>query len=717
MELMLVLSFLFFMSIFAGVGLASMFVKEDTTDDYLVAGRGMHPALAALSAVSTWNSGYMFIGFIGFTYMMGFNVLWLGIVSTIGQVVAWAWLYKFIQKEGQSRGVRSLSSLVAEKAGAPEAKLAAVLSVLFLSIYAAAQLTSGGKALYVMMGWNEMTGILIGFVLVVAYCYAGGIRASIWTDAVQSCVMLVGSTMLCWIALQEVGGFSGLTSSLEAQDPVLVRFLPPDLRFGFSMWAFAFFLGGLGVAGQPQVVSRVMTLGSDSDRKQAMVWFFVWQTPFIALMVIIGLASRVLFTGSDFDPELGLPVLAMETMPAIGVGMILASIFAATMSTADSQVLACTAAITDDIKPEWREDHKTTKMVTLVVAAFATMISIGGLYIPGGDSVFVLVVLAVYGLGGFFIPLLTIRWMGYKPDTTHSLVMMGSAFVGVIGWSLLGFAGADGIFPSVPGMGAAFIAHFVMNQVRTPEVSSLGRYNWPDQKKLGAIAAAILIPFCAFEVSYLVAGPSNSSGGVGSYVVDISKQYQTLAQGTEYVADGETLTLEFNTDSIESWENGDNVVGVWVTLLYSEDETSSGIGCLVSGGDPEPDTITGAVARGEFNGSDSRTNEESYGLDVTVRWDGEIELWIDNMNEIWLEDEEEWINFVSGYSESEIEDKLDVGGVGLGDYKLDITVDVEKGGGQNCEHTDDGEEVEYVIEIRTLSYTIIPFDEILGDLV
>ena len=510
MELMLVLSFLFFMSIFAGVGLASMFVKEDTTDDYLVAGRGMHPALAALSAVSTWNSGYMFIGFIGFTYMMGFNVLWLGIVSTIGQVVAWAWLYKFIQKEGQSRGVRSLSSLVAEKAGAPEAKLAAVLSVLFLSIYAAAQLTSGGKALYVMMGWNEMTGILIGFVLVVAYCYAGGIRASIWTDAVQSCVMLVGSTMLCWIALQEVGGFSGLTSSLEAQDPVLVRFLPPDLRFGFSMWAFAFFLGGLGVAGQPQVVSRVMTLGSDSDRKQAMVWFFVWQTPFIALMVIIGLASRVLFTGSDFDPELGLPVLAMETMPAIGVGMILASIFAATMSTADSQVLACTAAITDDIKPEWREDHKTTKKVTLVVAAFATMISIGGLYIPGGDSVFVLVVLAVYGLGGIFIPLLTIRWMGYKPDTTHSLVMMVSAFVGVIGWSLLGFAGADGIFPSVPGMGAAFIAHFVMNQVRTPEVSSLGRYNWPDGKKLGAIGSVIGLVFLGGEVGYLVYAPDSS---------------------------------------------------------------------------------------------------------------------------------------------------------------------------------------------------------------
>ena len=60
--------------------------------------------------------------------------------------------------------------------GAPEAKLAAVLSVVFLPC-AAAQLTSGGKALFAMMGWDPVLGILIGFVLVVAYCYAGGIRS------------------------------------------------------------------------------------------------------------------------------------------------------------------------------------------------------------------------------------------------------------------------------------------------------------------------------------------------------------------------------------------------------------------------------------------------------------------------------------------------------------------------------------------------------------
>ena len=561
------------MLLFAGVGLASIRVKKDTTDDYLIAGRGMHPALAALSAVSTWNSGYMFIGAIGFTYMMGYNVIWLAIASTLGQLVAWMWLYKFIQEEGEKRNVRSLSSLVGDKAGSPEAKLAAVLSVLFLSIYAAAQLTSGGKALLVMMGWPELIGILIGFVLVVAYCYAGGIRASIWTDAIQSCVMIVGSMILCWIALGEVGGFSGMNSGLESQDTALTNIMPPDLMFGFSLWVFAFLLGGLAVAGQPQVVSRVMTLGSEKDRKQAMVWFFVWQTPFIILMTFVGLSSRVLFPKADsFDPELGLPMLAMDTMPAIGVGMILASIFAATMSTADSQVLACTAAITDDIKPKWREDHKTTKKVTLVVAAFATAISIGGLYVPGGDSVFKLVVLAVYGLGSIFVPLLIIRWMGYKPDSTHTIIMMVSAFTAVMLWSLLpaimdwkSVASADGVFPSVPGMGAAFAAHFIMNAMRTPDVSSLGRFNWPDRKKIGTFAAIIIIPLAGLEATYLAKAPDsmNSSEPDLDSMWNLTVEYDwTEIDETILISDGATESFYFDVPS--------DVFAMMFFLNYSE---------------------------------------------------------------------------------------------------------------------------------------------------
>ena len=692
MDLVLVASFLLFMCAFAGIGLASMWVKEDTTDDYLVAGRGMHPALAALSAVSTWNSGYMFIGFIGFTYTMGYSIIWIGLGSMIGQIVAWVWLYKFIQQSAKERDIRSLSSLVSNVTGSPEAKLAAILSILFLAVYAAAQLTSGGKALYVMLEWSQVIGILIGFVLVVAYCYAGGIRASIWTDAAQSSVMIIGSSLLCYVAMQEVGGISGLHGGLESQNANLTSMVPADLNFGVSLWIFAFFLGGLSVAGQPQVVTRVMTLATDQDRKTAMLWFFAWQTPFLLIMVIIGLASRVVFTEADFDPELGLPMLAMETLGPFWVGLILASIFAATMSTADSQVLACTAAFTDDVMPQISQDHKKTKIVTLVIAAFATAISIFGLYVPGGDSVFALVVLAVYGLGSIFVPILIIRWAGYEPDTNHTMAMMLAALFTVILWSVSGFG--DDIFPSVPGMGAAFITHFVMNQLRSSDISPLGRFDLPDFKTIGIGALVILAPVTVVEASYIFAGPDTleSDGGPsGDWLVEASFGSEQLADGIDYVNDGQTLTVEMHTDAIDDSEDL-NIVGVRVTLTYSEDETSSGLGCNAPGAsNPDPDTITGTVVHNEHNTSASGQNSGTAISSHIV----EVEWFNASM-----------IGNVSGVSKSDINNGLDVGDAGLGVYTLDVTVVVDSGGGLGCSHTDDGEEVEYLVELITLDYSI-----------
>ena len=692
MDLVLIGSFILFMTAFAGIGLASMLVKEDTTDDYLVAGRGMHPALAALSAVSTWNSGYMFIGFIGFTFTMGYSIVWIAFGSMAGQIVAWIWLYKFIQESANERGLRSLSSLVSEATGSPEAKLAAILSILFLSVYAAAQLTSGGKALYVMLGWSEAIGILIGFVLVVAYCYAGGIRASIWTDAAQSSVMIIGSTLLCWVALGEIGGFSGLHSGLEAQNANLTSIVPADLGFGVTLWAFAFFLGGLSVAGQPQVVTRGMTLGSDKDRKTAMLWFFAWQTPFLLIMTVIGLSSRVVFTGSDFDPELGLPMLAMETLGPFWVGLILASIFAATMSTADSQVLACTAAFTDDVIPEISQDHKKTKSVTLGVAAFATAISIFGLYVPGGDSVFSLVVLAVYGLGSIFVPILIIRWAKYEPDTTHTIAMMVAALTGVIVWRLMGLN--DEVFESIPGMGAAFLTHFVMNKVRFPELSPLGRYDFPDKRKIRALAAAVIIPFGAVETAYVVSGPDSpsSDGGIsGDWIVSANFDNETLADGLEYVNDGESTVINMHTDAVDGSEDF-NIVGVRVTLQYSEDESSSGFGCAVPGAsNPDPDTITGTISNDKINGTASGQNSGGGVSSHTV----EVEWFNESL-----------IGNVSGVSKSDIIEGLEGGENGLGLYTLELSVIVETGGGPGCSHTDEGEDIEYIVELVTLDYMI-----------
>ena len=685
-EILILLSFLLFMGIFAGVGLASMRVKKDTTDDYLVAGRGMHPALAALSAVSTWNSGYMFIGFIGFIFLSGYSALWISLVSTIGQLVAWIWLYKYIQKEGRERNLRSLSSLVSSKTGAPEAKIAAALSVFFLSIYAAAQLTAGGVALKSMLGWSEITGILIGFVLVVAYCYAGGIRASIWTDAAQSCVMIVGSTILCIVALGEVGGLSGLHNTLADINPNMVNVFPSGLKFGVTLWIAAFFLGGLGVAGQPQVVSRIMTLKDDRDRKQAMVWFFVWQTPFIALMFLIGLACRAIFPEMlAEDAETGLPKLAQSLNPILG-GVILASIFAATMSTADSQVLACTAAITDDVKPEWSQDHGKTKKVTLVVAAFATSISLVGQQFPGfGDSVFALVVFAVYGLGGIFVPLILIRMIGYEPDSQHTISMMIAALLGVLIWTVLGLG--EHIFPSVPGVGAAFAVHFAFCWKRDlSNPNPFGRYGVPT-RKISTIGAVILVAFVGgMEGSYQVFAPESSSNSskIATYEVSGELSFHEISSGAEYIMDGGDAQMNMDIAETDGGEFSDlNIVGVRATLTYSDDEQSPA-GC-----GSEEDSVSGHLMYSDLHA----TEEVNTGEVVEILWYNSsiIGTTVSNMTEA----------EVIGMLENE--DYL-----GFGEHYLQISVNVNKG---DCidpfrETNDDGEEVTYLWELISLDYTL-----------
>lgn len=371
--------------------------------------------------------------------------------------------------------------------------------------------------------------------------------------------MIVGSTLLCYVALSEVGWFSGLHSSLNGIDPALTSITPPDLKLGFSMWVFAFFLGGLGVAGQPQVVSRIMTLESEEDRKQACLWFFVWQTPFLALMIIIGLASRVIFPESgSFDPELALPLLAMDVLGPFWVGLILASIFAATMSTADSQVLACTAAITDDLVPEWSTNHKKTKITTMVMAFVATCLSLGA-YFTGNNSVFSLVVLAVYGLGGMFIPLIIVRMSGFKPSSQHSMVMMTAALVAVITWRILGLN--VHIFESVPGMGAAFIAHFIMVlKDKDPWLDKL-----PERNKIATLGIGLLVLIIPVEYYYANNAPTSMSSSTpdpdSMWNLTVEFEY-SYSEETTFIGNGDTNSFYFDIPA--------DAIQVIFMLNYSE---------------------------------------------------------------------------------------------------------------------------------------------------
>ena len=243
-------------------------------------------------------------------------------------------------------------------------------------------------------------------------------------------------------------------------------------------------------------------------------------------------------------------------------------------------------------------------------------------------------------------------------------------------------------------MGAAFITHFIMNQLRSSNISPLGRFELPDFKTIGIAALVIVAPITVGEAAYIIAGPDSLDAGgnnLGTWFVEADFDNEQLADGIEYINDGQTFSIELSTDTLSNLDDV-NIVGVRVTLTYSEDETSSGIGCNLPGSsNPESDTISGTMIHDENNNTSSGQNSEGVSSSHLI----EVE-WFDSS----------LIGNVTGVSKSDINKGLNAGDSGLGIYTLEINVVAESGGGIGCTNTDDGEEVEYLVELITLDYSI-----------
>ena len=448
---MTVLSFGFFLLSFVIIGLLSVLRRQETGVDYLLAGHEVKPWLVALSAVATNNSGYMFIGMIGFTYTYGLSSVWLMLGWIVGDFLMSLLVHKKLRVTTEAHDRHSFAGALSSWHGGDYRLLrlaGGVLTVLFLGTYAAAQLNAGSKALHVLFGWEYGVGAVAGAAIVLLYCFAGGIRASIWTDAAQSMVMICAMGLMLWVALGQLGGWRLFGAGLAGVSPHYMDWFPSDLGPGGPIlfvtgWLFA----GAAVIGQPHIMVRFMAMDDPEHMGRVRTYYYGWFTAFYALTICVGLAARLLLPEiTEFDAELALPTLAGELLPPVLTGLVLAGLFAATISTADSQILSCTAAVTRDFPYRQLHGYAATKLATV----FVTLLALG-IALSQNESVFSLVLIAWSALASAFGPLMIVYALNWKPSQPLALVMMLTGVAVVLLWRYLSWDQTI-VYEVMPGM-------------------------------------------------------------------------------------------------------------------------------------------------------------------------------------------------------------------------------------------------------------------------
>ena len=366
------------------------------------------------------------------------------------------WFQLKIQSISSSEGVKTFSQLLIPKKGSGQnlgTQLVGVLTIGFLCVYAAAQLTAGGKALNSLLNWPEISGAGIGALILFLYSFKGGIRASIWTDSIQAIVMFTAMIALCGAGLTDLGGFSNLYSALNNIDPSLTDMAPSGAAAA-GLFFFGWIFGGFAACSMPHVAVRFMTVSNKKNTLIAQGTFILTVIGIVFLATTCALLARVYITNLT-DPELALPNMALQILPELFVGIVLAGIFASSMSSADSMVLSCSSELSQNLVKKWSGDLENAKLATLLMIVSVLLISI-----YGSHRVFDLVVFAVGGMGSAFAPILLLRVWGIQPSHRVSVATILGGLITALVWRY-GLNLNSVVFEAAPGIVAGFLTYLV----------------------------------------------------------------------------------------------------------------------------------------------------------------------------------------------------------------------------------------------------------------
>lgn len=433
---------------------ALVYRRNTSLTDFVLGGRSLNKWVAALSAQASDMSGFILIALPGAAYAGGLGGGWIATGLAIGTYLNWrlsaARLRLYTEQAGSGHkpgGSITISEYFENRFEDPTRLLrliSAVIIVFFFSIYVASGLAAGSLLFDEVFGIDSATAITIMVVIIVSYTFLGGFLAVSYTDFVQGSLMWIALIVVALVMTTTLG-LGDLFGGVRSASPDL---LSPtgNVSVAEGSWVAGGGLGvvvilsglawGLGYFGQPHILARFMGIRRASDvapaRKIALVWVIIG----LATAAFIGLAGIALFDEQLANPEtVFIDTVQQLFHPWIG-GILLVGVIAAIMSTADSQLLVVSSALSEDIYRAFlhrtASDKALLRVGRITVALVAVIAYVLAL---GAESVLDLVAYAWAGFGAAFGPLILVSLFWRGMTWVGALAGMVSGAVTVVIWS------------------------------------------------------------------------------------------------------------------------------------------------------------------------------------------------------------------------------------------------------------------------------------------
>ncbi len=453
--------------------------KTSDLSDYMLGGRGLGPAVTALSAGASDMSGWMLMGLPGAMYATGLSSVWIAIGLLIGAYANYLIIAPRLRTYTEVANDSITIPDFLENRFKDRTKIlrfvSAIVILVFFTFYASAGLVSGGRLFENSFNLNYKIGLFVTVGVVVAYTLFGGFLAVSWTDFVQGCIMFIALVLVPIVAFTDVGGVTETFNTIKQVDASHL-----DMFKGTTILGIISFLAwGLGYFGQPHIIVRFMAITSIKDLKTSRRIGIGWMTISIIGAMLTGLIGIAYYAKNNAtlqDPEMVFVTFSNILFHPYITGFLLSAILASIMSSISSQLLVISSAVTEDFyKTFFRRNASDKELVfigrlsVLVVAMIAVVLA----YHPS-DTILTLVGYAWAGFGSAFGPAILLSLYWKRTNKWGVLAGMIVGAVVVIAWVQIPSLKAI-MYEMVPGFFCSLLTVIVVSLLTKEPVKAVHR--------------------------------------------------------------------------------------------------------------------------------------------------------------------------------------------------------------------------------------------------